>query len=120
MPAYSDCGIQHPKGVEGFNPQTMAASAAIRYALEKEWLLIKGESPKRRPPSEQFPELARRLVQGPLRSDFAGIGHCAGCAAMKAAADGAPRLGSLEAWRRLGTIHHITLVAEQLAALPWP
>jgi len=120
MPAYSDCGIQHPKGVEGFNPQTMAASACIRYALENDWLLIKGESTRRRPPSEQFPELARRLVQGPLRSDFAGEGHCAGCAAMKAAADGAPRLGSAEAWRRLGTIHHLTLVAEQLAALPWP
>ena len=120
MPAYSDCGIQHPKGVEGFNPQTMAASACIRYALGKEWLLIKGESTRRRPPSEQFPELARRLVQGPLRSDFAGEGHCAGCAAMKAAATGAPRLGSPEAWRRFGTIHHITLVVQQLSALPWP
>lgn len=120
IPGYSDCGIQHPKGVEGFNPQTMAASACVRYALENDWLLIKGESTRRRPPSEQFPELAKRLVYGALSADFAGEGHCEGCAAMKAAADGAPRLGSAEAWRRLGTIHHITLVAEQLAALPWP
>lgn len=120
MPAYSDCGIQHPKGVEGFNPQTMAASACVRYALENDWLLIKGESTRRRPPSEQFPELAKRLVYGALCADFAGEGHCPGCAAMKAAADGAPRLGSAEAWRRLGTIHHLTRVAEQLAALPWP
>ena len=39
---------------------------------------------------------------------------------MKAAADDAAGLGSAEVWRRLGTIHHITTVVEELGALPWP
>lgn len=98
----------------------MQVSAAIRYALPEHWLLIKGESTRRLPPSQQFPDLASKLVYGELGGDFAGPDHCSGCASMKAAADGAPKLGSPEAWRRLGTIHHLTTVIEGLTALPWP
>jgi hypothetical protein len=120
LPSYSDCAIQHPKGVEGFDPRTMQVSAAVRYTRPEDWLLIKGESTRNTPPSEQFPDLATQLVYGHLRRDFSGASHCPGCAAMKAAADGAGGFGSAEAWRRLGTIHHITSVVEGLAALPWP
>jgi hypothetical protein len=120
LPSYSDSGIQHPTGVEGFDPRTMQVSASIRYTLDEDWLLIKGESTRATPASEQFPELATRLVYGHHRHDFAGPAHCPGCLSMKAAADGSPRLGSAEAWRRLGTIHHVTKVAEALVALPWP
>ncbi len=120
LPTFSDCGIQHTVGVEGFDPRTMQVSASVRYALSDQWLLFKGESTRSTPPSEQFPILATRLVYGHLGSHFAGPGHCDGCASMKDAADGAPRLGSAEAWRRLGTIHHITTVMQGLASLPWP
>ena len=120
LPTYSDFGIQHPTGVEGFDPRTMQVSACIRYTLTDDWLLIKGESTRATPATEQFPDLATQLVYGHLRRDFAGSDHCPGCRSIKAAADGWPRLGSLEAWRRLGTIHHLTTVAEALAALPWP
>ncbi len=120
LPTYSDCVIQYPAGVEGFDPRIMAASAAIRYALSEEWLLIKGESTRKISSSVQFPKLARELVYGQFSTHFMGADHCAGCASMKAAADGAKRLGSPEVWRRLGTIHHMTLTVESLAALPWP
>ena len=120
LPSYSDCAIQYPTGVEGFDPRIMAVSAAIRYALNEEWLLIKGESTRKTPPSIQFPQLAIQLVYGHLNPHFDGAHHCSGCASMKAAADGAPRLGSAEAWRRLGTIHHLSKVMDGLAALPWP
>jgi ethanolamine utilization microcompartment shell protein EutS len=119
LPTFSDCVIQHPKGVEGFDPRTMQVSAAIRYTLTDEWLLIKGESTRKTPPSVQFPALATRLVYGHLRGYFSGKNHCPGCLSMKNAADGAPRLGSAEAWRRLGTIHHMTTVIDGLASLPW-
>jgi hypothetical protein len=119
LPTFSDCGIQHPKGVEGFDPITMKASAAIRYALPSEWLLIKGESTKNALPSDQFPVLATRLVYGHLHGSFLGPTHCRGCKLMKNAADGAPNLGSPAVWRRLGTIHHMTTVMDGLAALPW-
>jgi hypothetical protein len=120
LPSFSDCAIQHPLGVEGFDPTIMQVSASVRYTLSDRWLLIKGESTRFRPPSTQFPELATRLVYGHLRSHFAGANHCGGCASIKEAADGAPGYGSAEAWRRLGTVHHISTVMQGLGSLPWP
>jgi hypothetical protein len=120
LPTFSDGVIQHPKGVEGFDPRTMQVSASIRYTAGDSWLLIKGESTRLTLPSTQFPSLATQLVYGHLRRWFCGVGHCAGCRFIKAAADGASGFGSAEAWRRLGTIHHITTVVQELGALPWP
>lgn len=120
LPTFSDCAIQHPRGVEGFDFRTMQVSASVRYTLSEQWLLIKGESTRVVPPVVQFPRLATRLVYGHLRRHFAGEDHCAGCASIKRAADGAPGFGSPEVWRRIGTIHHITKVMEGLAALPCP
>ena len=119
LPSFSDCAIQHLSGVEGFDARTMAASASIRYARDQHWLLVKGESTRNVPPSLQFPQLASKLVYGPLQHHFSGPAHCAGCQSMKEAADGAPSYGSLEAWRRLGTIHHISRVMQELGSLPW-
>lgn len=120
LPTYSDGAIQHPLGVEGFDPRIMQISATVRYTTSDSWLLIKGESTRITLPSTQFPLLATQLVYGDLRSSYRGANHCTGCAFMKNAADGADRLGSAEVWRRLGTIHHITAVVENLAALAWP
>ncbi len=120
LPSFSDCAIQHPLGVEGFDPKIMPVSASIRYTLSDRWLLIKGESTRFRPPRTQFPELATRLVYGHLRSHFAAASHCAGCASTKDAADGTSGYGSAEAWRRLGTAHHISTVIQGLDSLPWP
>jgi hypothetical protein len=118
VPTFSDCAIQHPKGVEGFDPRIMPMSASIRYTLPESWLLIKGKSQRVTPLKEQFPGLARQLARGALRRQFAGKEHCSGCASVRAAAEGASKLGSPAVWRRLGTIHHITVVAEALVALP--
>lgn len=120
LPTFSDCAIQCPEGVEDFDPVRMQVSASIRYTLEEEWLLIKGQSTRSKRPGEQFPELARKLVYGSLRSRFYGPDHCSGCGLMKTAADGASGFGSAEAWRQLGTSHHISVVTQALASLPWP
>jgi hypothetical protein len=118
LPTYSDCAIQHPSGVEGFDPRLMSASAAIRYTLPEQWLLIKGQSTRTMAPSVQFPALATQLVYGPLRRYFAGDDHCPACSLMKAAADGAKGCGAPVVWRRLGTAHHIVQTIEGLDALP--
>lgn len=118
LPNFGDCAIQHSKGVEGFDPMTMQVSASIRYACDRHWLLVKGESTRSRPAIRQFPELATRLVYGHLKDRFSGPAHCAGCRSMKEAADGKPGYGSAEAWRRLGTIHHVTRVVQDLDSLP--
>ncbi len=120
LPTFSDCAIQHPEGVEGFDPLIMQVSASVRYALIDQWLLMKGESTRNVPPSVQFPNLAVQLVYGHLSHHFAGPGHCAGCQGMQNAADGHPKLGSAEAWRRRGTIHHLTRAVQTLQGLTWP
>ena len=118
VPAYSDCTIQHPSGVEGFDPKLMQVSATVRYTLSESWLLIKGESTRRNPARLQFPRLAKQLVYGHLRDRFHGKPHCQGCTSIKAAADGQPGFGSAEAWRRIGTVHHIAEVTQTLRSLP--
>jgi hypothetical protein len=121
LPTFSDCAIQHTSGVEGFDPVKMRASASIRYALADHWLLIRGHSTRNTLPSVQFPNLARVLTRGRLRSQYLGSTHCAGCGGMDAAAAGSGgHFGSAEAWRRLGTIHHITMTVQQIAGLTWP
>jgi hypothetical protein len=119
LPTYSDGAIQHPKGVEGFDPIRMQAPAAIRYTAGDSWLLIKGKS-VRKEPTLQFRSMARKLVYGDLRSAFYGAEHCNGCAAIKNAADGVGKFSTLEAWRRFGTAHHITTVVQDLGGLTWP
>ena len=120
LPTFSDCAIQHPKGVEGFDPRIMQSSASIRYTTADSWLLVKGEGTRKAVPSVQFPRLATTLVYGHLKSSFVSSAHCAGCSSIKAAADGAEGFGSAGTWRRLGTIHHLTSVVGDLRALPWP
>jgi hypothetical protein len=120
LPTFSDCAIQHPRGVEGFDPRIMQVSATIRYTLQEQWLLVKGEGTRAVPPSIQFPQLATRLVYGHLHNHYAGENHCAGCAGIKHAADGAPKYGSAEVWRRIGTVHHISTVIQTLDSLTWP
>ena len=118
LPRYSDCVIQHPTGVEGFDPRYMRASASVRYASSDYWLLIKGVSTLTIPAVHQFPNLATSLVYGHLQQYFYGPDHCSGCASIQRCADGASGHGSPEVWRRYGTIHHITRVVEDLRSLP--
>ena len=118
IPTYSDGTIQHPQGVEGFDPRFMQVSASVRYTVPEYWLLSKGESTRFNPARRQFPYLATQLVYGHLKKHYYGSNHCKGCASMRAAADGVSGFGSAEVWRRLGTIHHITTVVEELDALP--
>lgn len=120
LPTFSDCGIQYPTGVEGFDPNTMQVSAAIRYSLPEQWLLLKGESTRTVRASIQFPDLANALVYGSLQNHFIGQEHCTGCAKAKAAAGHVKGFGSPGVWRQLGTIHHITVVMQGIASLPWP
>jgi hypothetical protein len=120
LPTFSDCAIQHPSGVEGFDFRFMQVSASIRYTLPDQWLLIKGVSTKRILPSTQFPQLAKHLVYGHLLPCYSGARHCIGCQLMRDAANGRTGLGSAEAWRLLGTTHHITVAVEQISKLTWP
>ena len=114
LPTFSDCAIQHSEGVEDFDPVRMAASACARYAVNDWWLLVKGESTRKVRAGIQFPKIAKRVVNNVHGNHYQGIKHCAGCKSINDAANGAPKLGSPEAWRRLGTIHHVATVLKDL------
>jgi hypothetical protein len=118
LPTFSDCAVQHPSGVEGYNHAYMRPSASLRITQSDEWLLVKGA--RDADLDREFPRLATRLVYGNLRSYFAGASHCAGCEQMKDAADGLPGFGTATDWRRIGTIHHITCAVRLISDLPSP
>jgi hypothetical protein len=120
LPTFSDCAVQHPTGVEGFNAAYMKPSASLRITLpdDDDWLLVKGNSEA--PLDREFSRLATRLVYGDLKRFFSGASHCSGCEQMKAAADGLPGFGTATAWRRIGTIHHVTCTVRLIRNLPWP
>lgn len=120
IPTFSDSGIQHPRGVEGFNFRVMPLPAQIRYTTPEQWLRIKGVDTKDGSGPRQFAELATNLVYGQLSHHFCKAEHCAGCKGVKAAADGKKGYGQSAVWRRLGTIHHITMTIEQIDALAAP
>lgn len=120
LPTFGDCAIQHLRGVEGFDPKIMQTSATIRYACATQWLLIKGESTDVTRSPAQFRLLAQELTAGALAPNFAGANHCPACNDMVRVAGGAPKLGSLAVWRRLGTLHHITRTSDDIRALVWP
>lgn len=114
LPNFGDYGIQHPAGVEDFDPRYMTPSATIRYTSGDNWLLIKGESMKKKG-GEQFRQLSGILVQEP---DYYGPQHCAGCLGISDCSLGNLPAKSLEVWRRLGTTHHFTVITEQLNQIP--
>lgn len=117
LPTFGDYAIQNIKGVEGFDPRTMQASAAIRYTLADSWLIVKGAGTKKSPAAKQSIGLAKRLV---THSKFMGAKHCVACQTIAAAATGKHTVTTLEEWRRLGTVHHLEVAGPQIAALTWP
>ena len=120
LPTFGDCGIQRPEGVEGLDFRVIPIAGALRYANDDGWLLVKGHSRERTPLARQLPLLARKLVEGGLKAHFAGGDHCEGCGGAVECAAGAKGFGTPEAWRRLGTIHHITNTVLQIQSLSWP
>jgi hypothetical protein len=117
LPSFGDYAIQSPEVLEGYDPRYMPMSPAIRYTLETQWLIIRGQSSKRVRMATQFPTLASQLVGSP---SFYGAGHCPGCEEASQCASGSGGLGSPEAWRRIGTCHHLVKASSQIAALAFP
>jgi hypothetical protein len=88
-------------------------SAIIRYSTDDNWLLVKGRN-VRDHGYEQFNDLSRLLVANPAFKgpEFSwGDKYIAACAADK------ERPGNATTWRKVGTNHHITLVADQLSRM---
>jgi Beta protein len=110
---FGDYAIAHPVPTE-LDPRTMRMSASIRYTTAENWLILKGRN-VRQYGFDQYFELCRTLV---TRPEYAGEDYSWGDRFIARCARGAGGPGNATTWRKVGTNHHVTLVAHELASVP--
>lgn len=108
---YSDYGIAHPVSVI-VDPRKMRMSASIRYTTDRDWLIVKGRN-VRQYGFEQFFDLSQQIVNSP---DYYGEGFSWGDQYIKRCAERQTGPGNATTWRKVGTSHHLTVVARQVAS----
>ena len=113
FPAFGDYGICHPDLLD-FDPRIHTPSAAIRYTIERKWLILKAGSIKRYK-FDQFRELSNTLRRRP---EYYGANYSWGDNYISKCADYMVGKGNLTTWRQVGTNHHITLAGKQISNSP--
>ncbi|HLG59817.1 MAG TPA: beta family protein [Vicinamibacterales bacterium] len=108
---FGDYAIAHSKITE-LDPRTMRMSASIRYTTDASWLVLKGRN-VREHGFDQYFDLCRRLID---RSEYKGPGFSWGDEFIFKCAQGLGGPGNATTWRKVGTNHHLTLVARAIAA----
>lgn len=108
IPAYGDYTISHPSisVIEGI-PN---ASASIRYTHENNFYIYRGRG-TRQYGFEQYFDISETLIHN---EHFYGQYHCAGDEFIFKCGTEKVKKGNLTTWRWVGTIHHITVVVNQL------
>lgn len=112
VPAFGDYGIGHPELFDP-DPRTIRPSATIRFTGDADWVIVK-ERWAQRYGFTQFRQASATLMG---EAEYVSSQHCAGCEFIEACAQGGAT-GNLTTWRRVGTVHHLTQTASQLASLP--
>jgi T4 beta protein len=107
---YGDYAIAHPIPKE-IDPRVMLMSANIRYTASN-WLVIKGRN-VRHYGFDQYFELCKVLVG---RAEYSGRDFSWGDRYIDDCAAGMIGPGNATTWRKVGTNHHLTLVARTLAS----
>lgn len=110
VPDFGDYGISHPAPPE-IDPRVMRMSASIRYTLEDGWLVLKGLN-VRDYGFAQYHDLCRNLVRLP---EYRGEDFSWGDAYIMKCAERSVGPGNATTWRKVGTNHHLAVVAEQIA-----
>lgn len=111
-PDFGDYGIAHPELPE-VDPRYMTMSANLRYTIDENWLVFKGRGVNKHG-YEQFNAFCKKLVQMP---EYSGEDFSWGDAAIKAHCRASSGPGNASVWRQIGTSHHVTFVARDLASL---
>jgi hypothetical protein len=109
---FGDYAIAHPVPTE-LDPRTMRMSASIRYTTLENWLIVKGRN-VRQFGFDQYYNLCRILVELP---EYSGEGFSWGDGFIARCARGSAGPGNATTWRKVGTNHHLTLVARELATV---
>jgi hypothetical protein len=121
-PSFSDYTIQYglyKEPVEGCNP-----SVSVRYTLDEEWLIMRGDAirakatsdpEERRPGREQWWGHAQLLCGNPKL--FYGKSYSWADGFIHEKSLGGKKHGNHEIWLRAGINHHMTVVSRQIAKL---
>ncbi|NUN09519.1 MAG: beta family protein [Ignavibacteriaceae bacterium] len=112
IPHYSDYAISHPVFTE-YDDKGMNASASIRYTYNDDYYIYRGRG-TRQHTYKQFFAIAESLLNS---SQYYGAGHCLGDEFIRKCATDKKKTGNLTTWRWVGTLHHLTVVADQLEEL---
>lgn len=115
IPQFADYGVSHPVLFD-LDPRVMQMSANIRYTTPTDWVIVKGRAVKRQG-FEQYHDLSQRICALP---EFRGGSYSWGDAYIERCANRNDGPGNATTWRRVGTTHHLTLVAEQVASSSAP
>jgi hypothetical protein len=110
LPDFGDYAIAHPEPVE-MDPRLMRISAQIRYTSDSKWLVVRGRN-TREHGWGQTQALSAELM---ARAEFSRD-HCPTDTFIVRRAAGQEGPGQATTWRRLGTLHHLVLVVEQLSS----
>ncbi len=119
IPTYSDYGISHPQmsELEDDESQTTEpkkiipnASASIRYTHESDFNVYRGKGVRQHGFDQFFP-ISESLINS---DDYYGFDHCPGDKFIYICGTDKKKSGNLTTWRWVGTIHHLTVVINQL------
>jgi len=110
IPAFSDYAISHPSLSELAGDQ-INASASIRYTHEENYYVYRGRGTRQHGYS-QFFDISETLINN--SNHFYGIEHCEGDKFINRCGTFKDNTGNLTTWRWVGTVHHITVVVNQL------
>jgi len=113
-PTFGDYGTQHAEFREPKVP--CFPSMSVRYAMEDDWLVLRGYSNLNREAggSHQFYAHARYLVDHP---EFAGAGFCVGDRYIVERLSPGATTGNLTTWLAASMDHHMSLTAANVARL---
>lgn len=108
---FGDYAITAPELVN-FDPEKMTISPKILYTLEDSWLVHKGKGLKRGGGWAQCFSMSGKIAS---HQSFCGSHYSDGDDYIQRCANKTASAGNSKVWKRVGTNHHITFVAHQIA-----
>jgi hypothetical protein len=109
FPSFSDYAISHPL-LSNIDIGIPNASASIRYTNEGDFYVYRGRG-TRQHSFDQFYDLSESLINS---SEYYGQNHCPGDEFIQKCGVEKKKTGSLTTWRWVGTVHHLTVSANQV------
>jgi hypothetical protein len=110
---FGDYSVTNPEILGDIDPTKINPSAAIRYALNDDWMLLKAGG-TRTSGFNQYNQLCQLLISDP---DYSGQGFSFGDDRYYYHAQAGSPTGNLSTWRRDATSHHLALTVRNCATL---